>query len=96
MRLYWSTAAKTTAYILILDEVRSVGDGAFCKKSEEKMREIIKGGATTILVSHSLEQVREMCTKVLWLHRGQQIEFGTDVQEICDHYQQFLDGKLKL
>ena len=91
-----ASAAKTTAHILILDEVLSVGDGAFRKKSEEKMREIIKGGATTILVSHSLEQVREMCTKVLWLHKGKQIEFGADVQGICDRYQQFLDGKLTL
>lgn len=95
-RLAFSIACLVRPDILILDEVLSVGDGAFRKKSEEKMREIIKGGATTILVSHSLEQVREMCTKVLWLHRGQQIEFGADVQGICDRYQQFLDGKLTL
>lgn len=95
-RLAFSIACLVKPDILILDEVLSVGDGAFRKKSEEKMREIIKGGATTILVSHSLEQVREMCTKVLWLHRGQQIDFGTDVQGICNRYQQFLDGKLKL
>ena len=74
----------------------SVGDGAFRKKSEQKMREIISGGATTILVSHSLAQVRELCTKVLWLHKGRQIDFGADVKGICDRYQQFLDGKLKL
>ena len=42
--------------ILILDEVLSVGDGAFRKKSEAKMKEVIRGGATTILVSHSLAQ----------------------------------------
>ena len=82
--------------ILILDEVLSVGDGAFRKKSEAKMLEIINGGATTILVSHSLDQVRSMCTKVLWLDRGKQIDFGTDVKEICGRYQQYLDGKLKL
>ena len=51
--------------------------------------------ATTILVSHSLDQVREMCTKILWLHKGRQIDFGTDVSDICDRYQAFLDGKLK-
>ena len=60
------------------------------------MREIIGGGATTILVSHSLPQVREMCSKVLWLHKGRQIDFGDNVQDICDRYQSFLDGKLKL
>ena len=60
------------------------------------MREIINGGATTILVSHSIQQVREMCSKILWLHKGRQIEFGDDVQAICDRYQEFLDGKRKL
>ena len=82
--------------ILILDEVLSVGDGAFRQKSENKMREIIEGGATTILVSHSLQQVREMCSKILWLHKGRQIEFGPDVDGICDRYQDFLNGKFKL
>ena len=95
-RLAFSIACLVKPDILILDEVLSVGDGAFRKKSEQKMREIISGGATTILVSHSLAQVREMCTKVLWLHKGRQIDFGADVQGICDRYQQFLDGKLKL
>ena len=93
-RLAFSIACLVKPDILILDEVLSVGDGAFRKKSEAKMREIINGGATTILVSHSLAQVREMCTKVLWLHKGRQIEFGTDVEGICDRYQQFLNGKL--
>ena len=95
-RLAFSIACLVKPDILILDEVLSVGDGAFRKKSEAKMREIINGGATTILVSHSLEQVRQMCSKVLWLHKGRQIDFGTDVNGICDRYQQFLDGKLKV
>lgn len=95
-RLAFSIACLVKPDILILDEVLSVGDGAFRKKSEAKMREIITGGATTILVSHSLEQVRELCSKVLWLHRGQQIDCGTDVQGICDRYQSFLDGNLQL
>ena len=95
-RLAFSIACLVRPDILILDEVLSVGDGAFSKKSEQKMREIISGGATTILVSHSLDQVREMCDKILWLHKGRQIDFGTDVQGICDRYQSFLDGKLEL
>lgn len=95
-RLAFSIACLVKPDILILDEVLSVGDGAFRKKSEAKMREIIGGGATTILVSHSLPQVREMCSKVLWLHKGRQIDFGDNVQDICDRYQSFLDGKLKL
>lgn len=92
-RLAFSIASLVRPDILILDEVLSVGDGAFKKKSEAKMREIIGSGATTILVSHSLEQVREMCSKILWLHKGEQKAFGSDVQRICDQYQEFLDKK---
>lgn len=95
-RLAFSIASMVRPDILILDEVLSVGDGAFRKKSEAKMKEIINGGATTILVSHSLNQVRSMCSKILWLHKGRQITFGSDVQKICDDYQSFLDGKLKI
>ena len=95
-RLAFSIACLVQPDILILDEVLSVGDGAFRKKSEEKMKEIIYGGATSILVYHSLEQVRTMCTKILWLHKGHQIEFGDDVQGICDRYQEMLDGKRKI
>ena len=95
-RLAFSIASLVNPDILILDEVLSVGDGAFRKKSESKMKEIINGGATTILVSHSLAQVRSMCNKILWLHKGRQIAFGDNVKKICDDYQALLDGKLKL
>lgn len=92
-RLAFSIASLVQPNLLILDEVLSVGDGAFRKKSEAKMREIIAGGATTILVSHSIGQVQEMCNKVLWLHKGKQMAFGDDVQGICDRYCAFLEGK---
>lgn len=95
-RLAFSIASLVQPDILILDEVLSVGDGAFRKKSEAKMREILASGATTILVSHSINQVRQLCSKILWLHKGRQIEFGDDVQQICDRYEAFLAGKLKL
>jgi len=95
-RLAFSIASMVRPDILILDEVLSVGDGAFRKKSEAKMKEIINSGATTILVSHSLNQIRSMCSKILWLHKGRQITFGSDVQKICDDYQSFLEGKLKI
>lgn len=95
-RLAFSIASLVRPDILILDEVLSVGDGAFRKKSEAKMKEIIRSGATTILVSHSLGQIRSMCNKILWLHRGKQIEFGNNVGEICAQYQDFLEGKVKL
>lgn len=57
------------------------------------MKEIIHGGATTILVSHSIEQVREMCSKILWLHKGRQVTFTDQVEEVCNQYQQFLNGR---
>ena len=92
-RLAFSIASLVNPDILILDEVLSVGDGAFKKKSEAKMKEIIAGGATTILVSHSLEQVREMCNTVLWLDKGKQVAFG-GTREICDEYQEFLNRRV--
>ena len=95
-RLAFSIASLLQPDILILDEVLSVGDGAFRKKSEAKMREIISGGATTLLVSHVLDQVRELSTKILWLNKGRQIEFTDDVAGACDRYRDFLDGKFKL
>ncbi len=92
-RLAFSIASLVNPDILILDEVLSVGDGAFKTKSEEKMKAIIKGGATTILVSHSIEQIKSMCNKVLWLDRGRQIAYGKNVGEICDRYVEFLSKR---
>ena len=89
-RLAFAIASLVKPEILILDEVLSVGDGAFAAKSAAKMREIIKDGATTILVSHSLLQVRALCNKILWLDKGEQIAFSDDVQGVCDCYEEYL------
>lgn len=91
-RLAFAIASFVKPEILILDEVLAVGDGAFRQKSEAKMREIIKGGATTILVTHSIPQVRVLCNKVLWLHKGRQVAFTDDVAGVCDCYEEFLRG----
>lgn len=88
-RIAFSIASMIEPEILILDEVLSVGDGAFREKSEAKMREIIKNGKATILVSHSIPQIRRMCNKVLWLDHGNQIKFGESA-EVCDEYEKFL------
>ena len=90
-RLAFSIASLLQPEILILDEVLSVGDGAFQVKSARKMQEIIRNGATTILVSHTLTHIRELCNKVLWMDKGKQVAYGEDVDEICDRYQYFLD-----
>ena len=95
-RLAFSIASLVQPDILILDEVLSVGDGAFRKKSEAKMREIIAGGAATILVSHSIGQVRELCNKVLWLDKGRQIGLSEEVDMACDLYQQYLNKEIGL
>ena len=92
-RLAFAIASFVKPEILILDEVLSVGDGAFRAKSEAKMREIIKGGATTILVSHSIPQVRAMCNKVLWLENGRQIAFTDDIEGACDCYEEYLRNR---
>ena len=88
-RIAFSIASMVEPEILILDEVLSVGDGKFRDKSEEKMREIIAHGKATILVSHSIGQIRRMCNKVLWLDHGNQIAFG-ETEPICDQYEEFL------
>lgn len=91
-RLAFSIACLVKPDILILDEVLSVGDGRFRKKSEAKMKEIIQGGAATILVSHSLKQIRDNCNKVLWLDHGTMKGFGTTTV-LCNEYSTFLDRK---
>ena len=92
-RLAFSIACLVNPDILILDEVLSVGDGAFRKKSEAKMKEILNSGVTGILVSHSIDQVRSMCNKILWLDHGRQICFSNETQMACDAYEEFLITK---
>ena len=92
-RLAFSIACLVHPDILILDEVLSVGDGAFAKKSGDRMREILKSGVTGILVSHSVPQVRGMCNKILWLDHGHQVGFSDQVETYCDAYEEFLITK---
>ena len=92
-RLAFSIACLVNPDILILDEVLSVGDGSFKKKSGDKMKEILTNGVTGILVSHSVSQVREMCNKVLWLDHGQQIAFTDETELYLNAYEEFLITK---
>ncbi|MBO4339681.1 MAG: ABC transporter ATP-binding protein [Clostridiales bacterium] len=89
-RLAFSIACLVKPDIIILDEVLSVGDGAFRKKSGNKMKEILATGVTGIIVSHSIPQIRDMCNKILWLDHGNQIAFTEEVQLYCDAYEEFL------
>lgn len=91
-KLAFSLASMVSPDILVLDEVLSVGDIAFKKKSEQRMRDLINSGVTTILVSHSMGQIREMCTKVLWLEKGEMKGIG-DTKTICDEYEAYMKTK---
>ena len=91
-KLAFSLASFVTPDVLILDEVLSVGDIAFRTKSERRMRELFDSGVTTILVSHTMSQIREMCTKVLWLEGGKMQGIG-DTKELCDDYEQYMQMK---
>ena len=92
-RLAFSIACLVNPDIIILDEVLSVGDGSFKKKSGDKMKEILSNGVTGILVSHSVTQVREMCNKILWLDHGQQVAFSEETDLYMNAYEEFLNTK---
>ncbi|MGI6315543.1 MAG: ABC transporter ATP-binding protein [Christensenellales bacterium] len=90
-RLAFSIASVVEPDILVLDEVLSVGDGAFQDKSAAKMREIISRGSATILVSHSMKAVQQMCDKVMWMDRGKKIAYGP-VEPMCALYSEYLSS----
>lgn len=90
-RLAFSIATIVEPEILIVDEILSVGDIAFQAKSERKMLSMINGGTTVLFVSHSIEQIKKMCDRVVWLEHGKMIKIGG--KEICDEYKKFMEEK---
>ena len=84
-KLAFSIATIVNPEILIVDEILSVGDIKFQEKSKKKMMEMIKGGTTVLYVSHSLQSIKDICTKVVWLEHGQIVDIG-DTNKICDKY----------
>lgn len=84
-RLAFSIATIVEPEVLIVDEILSVGDIAFQAKSESKMLSMINGGTTVLFVSHSLEQIKKMCDKVIWLEKGRVKEIGD--KSLCDKYE---------
>jgi len=85
-RLGFAVATAWKPDILILDEVLSVGDVAFQKKCINRMSKFRDSGATVLMVSHSIDQVKEICERVLWLNKGQ-IESLGSADEVCNLYQ---------
>ena len=92
MRLAFSIATIVHPEILIVDEILAVGDEAFQRKSKRKMLELMGGGTTVLFVSHSIDQIREMCSRVIWIENGRNEKDG-DAKEVCDAYQLFLNPK---
>jgi ABC-2 type transport system ATP-binding protein/lipopolysaccharide transport system ATP-binding protein len=84
-RLAFSVATVVKPEILIVDEILAVGDAAFQDKSRKRMMELMGGGTTVLFVSHSIQQVQEMCSRALWLEQGQVKMLG-NTKEVCDAY----------
>ena len=89
MRLAFSVATLVDPEILIVDEILAVGDERFQKKSYERMMNLMQGGTTVLMVSHNLDKIREMCTRVLWLDHGS-VRMDGVTEEVCDAYHQSL------
>lgn len=85
MRLAFSIAAMVEPEILIVDEILAVGDETFQKKSRARMAELMSGGTTVLFVSHDLNQIRELCNRVIWLDGGT-IRMQGSTDEVCNAY----------
>ena len=89
-RLGFSIATVVSPKILILDEVLSVGDAKFRKKSEKKIMDMFDTGVTVLFVSHTLAQVRRLCNKAMILDHGTLVAYG-DIDEICAQYENMIE-----
>ena len=85
-RLAFSIAAVVKPEILIVDEILTVGDAQFQEKSKRRMMELMSGGATVLLVSHNIKQVRELCSRAVWLEHGRVRAIG-EAKKVCDMYE---------
>lgn len=90
-RLAFSVATIVDPEILIVDEILSVGDIAFQQKSENKMKSMIGGGTTVLYVSHSIEAIKNLCNRVIWIEHGEVQMIGG--KEVCDEYLKFMQNK---
>ncbi len=84
-KLAFSISTIVDPEVLIVDEILSVGDIKFQEKSKNKMMSMIEGGTTVLYVSHSIDSIKELCSKVIWLDNGKIVKMG-DAKEICDEY----------
>lgn len=85
MRLAFSVATLVNPDILIVDEILAVGDAAFQEKCQDRMADMMSGGTTVLIVSHSIQQIKELCSRVIWLDSGK-IKMIGKTEEVCDKY----------
>lgn len=90
-RIGFSVATMVRSDILIVDEILSVGDMLFQQKCEQRINALMQGGTTVLIVSHSLEQIRRLCSRVLWLDHGK-IKMLGDTKTVCDAYETGIPG----
>lgn len=84
-KLGFSIATVVNPDILIIDEILSVGDVKFQKKSSDKIKSLMGSGTTVLLVSHSIQQIRNLCDKALWIEHGKVVAYD-EVNKVCDAY----------
>lgn len=89
-RLGFAVATAEMPDILIVDEVLSVGDIAFQEKSASRIRQFQEQGATTLLVSHSMEAVKRMCSRAAWLNHGKMMQVG-NATEVVQRFEEFME-----
>lgn len=85
-RIGFAVATMVKPDILIVDEILSVGDFLFQQKCEQRINALMQGGTTVLIVSHALEQIRRLCTRVMWLDKGK-IKMIGDTKTVCDAYE---------
>lgn len=91
-KLAFAITAMLETDIMLVDEVLSVGDERFKKKSLAKMKELINDkNRTVVIVSHSIPTLKELCDRVLWIHDGEMKEIG-EPAEVLKHYTDFMAG----
>ncbi len=84
-RLGFAIATLVKPDILIVDEILAVGDFLFQQKCEKRISELMNGGTTVLIVSHSIEQIERLCTRVVWLKNGVTVMDGSTA-EVCEEY----------
>jgi ABC-type polysaccharide/polyol phosphate transport system ATPase subunit len=84
-KLAFSVATDIPSEVILVDEVLSVGDAEFQKKSKERMRELFLGKSAVVLVSHDIDSIRSLATKAIWIDHGQVKKYG-EINSVLDSY----------